>query len=205
MLDLDSLRGQGEAAWTAGHWEPARAAYASIIEQEPDDVLARQRWLDCLRALGSTDEALDVAEALLDRLEQRGQTKGALIVAESLLNISENPERPLRRCLRLHFALEDQVAGLGCIRQLSDWHLERGRVPEALAVLRECEAQYPQCVDIGMELGHLLIALGRVEEGTEQFRQLAHRTLDLDVEEAMEAFRRWDFLKRLAGEGADAP
>jgi hypothetical protein len=51
-----------------------------------------------------------------------------------------------------------------------------------------------------MELGHLLIALGRVDEGTEQFRQVGHRALDHNLDDAMEAFRRWDFLKRLGGQ-----
>ncbi len=203
MLDLELLRGQGEAAWDAGHWEPARAAYASIVEQEPADPIARQRWLECLLALGSPDEALTVAEDLLDRLEQRADLEGALAVAESLLAIAPNQERTLWRAVRIHFALGDSAAGMGRIRQLSDRWLEESQVEQALAVLRQAEQQYPECIDIGMELGHLLIALGYVDEGTEQFRRLAHRTLDVNFEDAMEAFRRWDFLKRLIDGSGD--
>lgn len=199
MADLKLLRDQGEAAWGAGHWEPARAAYAAIVELDPADEVASLRWVECLLALGSAEEAMAVVEQLLDRLEDRGDLQGALAIAESLLKLSVDPVPPLTRAVRLHFRLEPESgAGLGRLRQLSDWYLERGQTEQAIEVLRQAQTAYPSCVDIGMELGSLYIALGYVQEGTEQFRQLAHRTLDFNLEEAMEAFRRWDFLKRLS-------
>lgn len=197
MVDLELLRDQGEAAWGAGHWEPARAAYAAVVEFDPADQVASSRWIECLLALGSPEEAMTVVEELLDRLEARGEQAGALAIAESLLKFSPDPVLPLQRATRLHFEFGDQIAGLGRLRQLSDWYLEEGQTSQAIEVLRQAEDNYPHCVDIGMELGHLFIALGMVDDGIEQFRQLAHRTLDHNVEEAMEAFRRWDFLKRL--------
>lgn len=197
MVDLKALRDQGEAAWGAGHWEPARAAYAAIVELDPADSAASHRWVECLLALGSPDEAMQVVEELLDRLEHRGDPRGALSIAESLLELPVSPVPALERMIRLHFQLGDAAAGLGRIRQLSDWYLEQGRHADAIDVLQRAQITYPECVDIGMELGHLYIALGFVEEGTEQFRLLGHRSLDHNVEEAMEAFRRWDFLRRL--------
>jgi tetratricopeptide (TPR) repeat protein len=197
MVDLERLRDQGEAAWGAGHWEPARAAYAAIVEREPADEVASLRWVECLLALGPPEEAMRVVEELLDRLEQRSDLCGALAIAESLLKLPVSPVLPLERAIRLHFQLGDSSAGLARLRQLSDWYLEQGRTDLAIEVLKKAQHAYPACVDIGMELGSLYIALGFVDEGTEQFRQLGHRTLDFNVEEAMEAFRRWDFLKRL--------
>lgn len=196
------LRDQGEVAWGAGHWEPARAAYAAIVELEPADEVASTRWVECLLALGSPEEAMAVVEELLDRLEDRGDLQGALAIAESVLKLPVNPELPLKRAVRLHFHLQpDSSEGLSRLRQLSDWFLEKGQTEQAVEVLRQAQASYPGCVDIGMELGSLYIALGYVEEGTELFRQLGHRFLDVNVEEAMEAFRRWDFLKRLNESG----
>lgn len=203
MVDLKSLRDQGEAAWGAGHWEPARAAYAAIVELDPADQVASLRWVECLLALGSAEEAMAVVEELLDRLEHRGELEGALTIAESLLGLSVTPILPLKRSVRLRFQLQDETGALGRLRQLSDWHLEEGRIEGAIEVLQQAQESYPQCVDIGMELGHLYIALGYIDEGTEQFRQLGHRTLDVNVEEAMEAFRRWDFLKRLSDSNPD--
>jgi tetratricopeptide (TPR) repeat protein len=197
VVDLKVLRDQGEAAWGAGHWEPARAAYAAIVELDPADQVASQRLLECLLALGSAEEAMSVVEELLDRLEDRGELSGALAIAESLLSLSITPVLPLERSVRLHFRLDNVTAGLGRLRQLSDWHLEEGEIEQAIEVLRTAQERYPACVDIGMELGHLYIALGLIEEGTEQFRLLGHRTLDHNLEDAIEAFRRWDFLKRL--------
>lgn len=197
MVDLKLLRDQGEAAWGAGHWEPARAAYAAIVECDPADSIASCRWIECLLALGSIESAMLVVEQLLDRLEERGEKLGALTIAESLLQHSTDPVAPLKRAIRLHFELNDTTAGLGRLRQLSDWYLEEGQNDHAIEVLRQAQDDFPSCVDIGMELGHLLIALGYIEEGTEQFRRLGHQALDHNVEDAMEAFRRWDFLKRL--------
>jgi tetratricopeptide (TPR) repeat protein len=197
MVDLESLRDLGEAAWGAGHWEPARAAYAAVVELDPADQVASLRWVECLLALGSAEEAVSVVEELLDRLEDRGELQGALVIAESLLKHSVSPVLALERSLRLHFQLDNATDGLDRLRQLSDWYLESGETSTAIETLRAAEEAYPSCVDIGLELGHLYIALGLIEEGTEQFRRLAHRTLDYNVEEAMEAFRRWDFLKRL--------
>lgn len=199
MVDLKTLRDQGEAAWGAGHWEPARAAYAAIVELDPADSVASHRWVECLLALGSCDDAMQVVEELLDRLEHRGDPTGALSIAESVLDLPVSPVPALERAIRLHFQLGNPAAGLGRIRQLSDWHLEQGRHDAAIEVLQRAQLDYPQCVDIGMELGHLYIALGFLDEGAEQFRLLGHRSLDHNVEEAMEAFRRWDFLRRLTG------
>ena len=197
MVDLDALREKGEAAWGAGHWEPARAAYSAIVESDPADSVASLRWVECLLALGSPEEAMSVVEELLDRLEDRGDPRGALSIAESLLKLPVSPVLALERAVRLHFQLADSHAGLDRLRQLSDWYLEKGEPVAAIDILQRCQLAYPYCVDIGMELGHLYVALGFLEEGSEQFRLLGHRSLDYDVEEAMEAFRRWDFLKRL--------
>jgi tetratricopeptide (TPR) repeat protein len=203
MVDLDSLRHQGEAAWGAGHWELAQAAYAAIVEAEPADPVASGRLLECMLALGEPDQAVEVMEELLDRVEARGDLEGALAVTESLLSLSvDDPTLALERSVRLHFRLGDEAAGMTRLRQLSDFYLDRKRTEEAMAVFQRAQSEYPECVEIGMELGHLLIALGFVDEGAEQFRQLGHRTLDHNLEEAIEAFRRWDFLKRLE---ADRP
>lgn len=143
MGDLQSLRDQGEAAWSAGQWKLAQAAYTAIAEVDPSDELASVRncWL-CL-FLGEIDE------------------------------------------------------GMEHLRRRSDRYLEQGDAEGALMVFREAQAEFPKVLEIANDLGCLLIALGYVEEGTEQFRRLGHDALDIDIEEAMEAFRRWDFLKRL--------
>lgn len=198
MVDLDLLRHQGEAAWGAGHWEPARAAYAAIVEREPGDPVAGARWVQCLLALGPTEEAMLVVEELLDRLEERGECRGALTIAESLLDHDIEPVAPLERAIRLHFRLEEPEAALRRLRQLTDWLLDSGQSPRAITALQRAQEAFPACLDIGMELGHLYIALGLIAEGTEQFRQLGHRALDHNLEDAIEAFRRWDFLERLS-------
>lgn len=198
MVDLESLRDQGEAAWGAGHWDLAKAAYTAIVEAEPADPVAARRLVECVLALGPPEQAAQLLDELLDRLEARGDLKGALDFAETLLKLSIEPNLALERSVRLHFLLGDEIAGLTRLRQLSDSYLDGGDAEEAMAVFARAQETYPHCVDIGMELGHLYIALGLVEEGMEQFRQLGHRILDHNVEEAMEAFRRWDFLKRLS-------
>ena len=143
MGDLQSLRDQGEAAWSAGQWELAQAAYTAIAEVDPSDDLANARncWLNLF--LGEIDE------------------------------------------------------GMKHLRRRSDHYLEQGDTESALTVFREAQAEFPKVLEIANDLGCLLIALGYVEEGTEHFRRLGHDALDIDIEEAMEAFRRWDFLKRL--------
>lgn len=143
MGDLRSLREQGEAAWDAGQWELAQAAYTAIAEVDPTDKIA------------------------------------------------------IRRNAWLHFALGQIEEGLDALRGLSDHYLEQGDPDAALSVFQEAQAEFPKVLEIANDLGCLLIALGHVEEGTEHFRRLGHQALDVDLEEAMEAFRRWDFLKRL--------
>ncbi len=143
MGDLQSLRAKGEAAWSAGQWELAQAAYTAIAEVDPTD------------------------------------------------------ETAIRRTSWLHFALGEIEEGMVDLHRLSDQYLEEGDTNGALSVFREAQAEFPKVLEIANDLGCLLIALGYVEEGTEHFRRLGYHALDVDIEEAMEAFRRWDFLKRL--------
>lgn len=143
MGDLRSLRDQGEAAWDAGQWELAQAAYAAIVRSDPDDLTALERncWL--------------------------------------------------------FFTLGNSEKGLEHLRRLSDHHLDQQNPQAALLILNDAWSRFPHVLEIANDLGCLMIALGQIEEATEHFRRLGHHALDLNLEEAMEAFRRWDFLKRL--------
>ena len=197
MVDLDTLYEAGNEAWSSGLWGQAREAYAIIVENDPSDRLATTRLIECCLTLDSSNEATRVCNDILDRLERAGNPHGALELITALLELPVDHHQALERSVRLHFSLDDPTAGLSALRQISDSFLERGQPNEAIKVLKRAQETFPQCADIGMELGHLYIALGFIEEGTEQFRELGHRALDHNVEDAMEAFRRWDFLKRL--------
>ncbi len=197
MGEIRALRDQGQAAWDAGQWELAQAAYGAIIEVDPADRLASRRFLESLREVGVRGRADESAVRLVELLEQRGDIAGATDLIEATLEVFGDSCLALRCCYRLHFSQANSEAGLARLRQLSDLYLERKDFDAAVATLREAQEAFPEQIEIGMELGHLLIALGRVDEGAEQFRNLGHRALDSNIEDAMEAFRRWDFLQRL--------
>ena len=197
MGELRALRDQGEAAWDARQWDHAQAAYGAIVEADSADREASRRFLEALRELGPRGQSSQAAVRLAELLEQRGDVAGALDLIEATLEVFSDSCPALRCCYRLHFTQANLEAGMERLRQLSDLYLEHKDFDAAVATLKEAQEAFPGQVEIGMELGHLLIALGRVDEGAEQFRNLGHRALDSNIEEAMEAFRRWDFLQRL--------
>lgn len=132
-----------------------------------------------------------------DKAWGAGHWAAAEAVYSTIIAIDPLDEVASWRLIECALALEDKNTALARLCKLSDSYLDEGNTAKALAIFQQAYKEYPEITDIGIELGHLYIALGYIEEGTEQFREVGRNALDHNLEEAMEAFCRWDFLKRL--------
>ena len=80
-MNLAAQVGQGDAAWAAGHYREASAAYHQALTDDPGQVRANYR----LAILASWENRLDSALILIQRARQTEQDDPDVRFAEALI------------------------------------------------------------------------------------------------------------------------
>ncbi len=180
-----------------GMLEPALGEFGRALAEEPDDPTCWFYYLDCLRRVGKTDEAIGVYEEIRQRFgndpelvsglyEQFNMPREALTAVERLYET--NPDSPdiIVRLARLHRAagrvneavkLVERLVRLApedaeALTLLGELSLQSGDVGRAAALTRQAIAIDPDAQNAYVHLADALLFLGRQQESEQAIAEL---------------------------------
>jgi len=188
---LDSLRQQAEQHVEQMEWEQALEVYGKISNIDPFDLNALEQSARVLAIRGLPKFVAERYERLADILMEKGDLDSARTYTQKIIGLF--PENTDAR-LRMLKIIEHQGNSEEAIRykiKLARLFSELEESEKSIMVLNQACEQYPDNLELKMELAETYISHGMIDEGIGRYQELYGIFMrNEDKEKAMEALRR---------------
>ncbi len=152
--------------------EDTIAAYAHILELDPENLAIQEKYLTLLARYGRSDEALASSVALARRLQESGDEGRARSLLEQVVEQADGNEEVLRLYRDLCVATADPDGASQASNRLGTLLLERGDLEAALEEYQSLFFQQQENATVRARLVELHFRLDRPEKAAEHLEAL---------------------------------
>lgn len=155
-----------------GNATSATDIFSRLLAIEPDNLNARYRLGEIWAQHGQSSQALEQFSFLASEYLRQNLNEVAQKVLHRILDLDPkdiNHRRQLINLLVRNMRLEDATENY---KVLLNIHLDRGELEEALNCIREVKQLQPLNLELGQQLGGMVLKAGFLEEGQQLLEEL---------------------------------
>ncbi|TET37574.1 MAG: DUF4388 domain-containing protein [Planctomycetota bacterium] len=177
-LSTEELIEKGDAANAADDYVTARRFLERVLDREPGNMEARERFAHVLGAMGKREEAASQSKILAQKYREAGNIKKAIAAYEQAVSFIPNDMSAQEILVDLYVGQNRREEAVKLSQTLELKYTEIGMPTKAADTFRKVLRRWPKETEINTALGETLATAGRNAEAAAALRlaaRLHHR------------------------------
>lgn len=192
----EALFKEAETAFNGNNWQKALTLYEELSSKMPDDEVVVYNLSKLYAIKGKIRLFIDQRLRLVDILCKKSRQQDALRVIQNLLTIQPENINIRMKLILIFKQLGRREAVVQESLNLARLLIDVGKGEQSIQLLLKAQEEDPDNIKIALELAQMYVSYGHIQEGANQYRRIANKSLsEQKFEEAATAFKRLKLLE----------